>query len=231
MDPANRIYFLARGILTGVLVVLLLSGCALFGRSSQEEEKTPAQLMSEGMDFFDGGYYESATKCFQELKDRYPYSQFAVKAELKMADALYERALYAEAYEAYVEFDRLHPNHPDIPYVMYQRGMCHFKQVTTIDRDQSHTFLAKEEFERLVKKFPTNEYAQRARLNIRKCYIYLADYELYVARFYYKKKHYRAAMERYRYVLKNYPDLGQYHEALEYLSRCKEKLAEEQNES
>lgn len=231
MGPVARRFIRLTGLSVGLSLMLFLSGCSLFGWSSKEEEKTPQELMSEGMEYFEGGYYESATESFQKLKDRYPYSKFAVTAEIKMADSLYRRDLYAEAYDAYSEFEKLHPRNPEIPYVMYQRGMCHFKQVTTIDRDQAHTFLAKEEFERLVKKFPENEYAHRARLKIRKCYIYLAEYELYVARFYFKQKKYRAAMDRYLYVLKNYPDLGQYHEALEYLGKCKEKLAEEPKES
>ena len=55
----------------------------------------------------------------------------------------------------------------------------------------------------------------------------LAGSELYVGHFYFKMKRYNAAMSRYRYILKNFPDLGQYHEALEYLSKSEEKLAEE----
>ena len=66
-----------------------------------------------------------------------------------------------------------------------------------------------------------------ARIKIRECYIFLARYELYVAHFYFRQKHYRAAMGRYEYVLQNYPDLGQYEEAVEYLSRCKQKLQEQ----
>ncbi len=104
--------------------------------------------------------------------------------------------------------------------------MCHFEQITTIDRDQSHTLKAKEEFERLIRRFPREEYARLARKKIRKCLIYLAEYELYVGHFYYKKGFYEAAMARYSYIIKNYPDMGQYHEALEYISKCKEKISE-----
>jgi len=209
-----------------VVVVFALQGCAAWDKffSSDKEERSPAELMSDGMDNFNSGYYESATEAFQELKDKYPYSPYAIKAEILIADALFRRALYDQAFEAYTEFERLHPKNPEIPYVIYQKGMCHFEQVTAIDRDQSHTLLAKEEFERLLKKSPSSEYALMARGKIRECYIFLASYELYVARFYYKKKDYRAAMGRYQYVLENYPDLGQYEEAVEYLGRCKQKL-------
>jgi outer membrane protein assembly factor BamD len=148
-----------------------------------------------------------------------------------MADTLYKRELYDEAFDAYDEFERLHPKNSNIAYVIYQKGMCHFSQVSTTDRDQSNTHAAKTQFERLVKKFPRTEYANRARRKIRQCYINLAEYELYVGHFYFKMKKYRAAMGRYQYLLENYPDLGQYHEALEYLSKCKEKLTEKQEHS
>jgi outer membrane protein assembly factor BamD len=88
--------------------------------------------------------------------------------------------------------------------------------------------LAKDEFERLVKKFPRSEYADNARRKIRECYINLAEYELYVGHYYFKRKKYRAAMDRYRYIVENYPDFGQYHEALEYLTKCKERLPAEE---
>jgi outer membrane protein assembly factor BamD len=212
-----------------VLMISLFGGCALWGRFfGEEEEKSPEELIRDGMRSFEQGRYESATESFEKLKDRYPYSKYAVLAELRMADALYRRKLYDEAFEAYSEFERLHPKHPEIPYVIYQRGMCHFSQVTTSDRDQSHTQQAKEEFERLVKRFPRHEYADRARKAIRKCYIMLADYELYVAHFYFKKKKYRAALDRYLYIFENYPDLGQYRIALDYIGRCRERLGEEE---
>jgi outer membrane protein assembly factor BamD len=217
---------MARFLTLFLCLVFLLSGCALWDHffPTEEEEQLPAQLMNEGMENFEKGYYETASEAFQKLKDRYPYSQFALDAEIKMADALYEQGLYDEAYEAYDEFERLHPKHPKSPYIVYRKGMSHFRQVTTIDRDQSHTLKAKEEFERLVKKYPRSEYAESARAKVRECYIYLAEYELYVGNFYFKMERYQAAMDRYRYLLEHYPDFGQYHQALENYRICQERL-------
>jgi outer membrane protein assembly factor BamD len=198
---------------------------------AEEEEKPPAQLMAEGTENLEGGYYEAAAEAFQKIKDRYPYSQYAVAAELKMADALFRRELYEEAHAAYSDFEKLHPKNPEIPYVIYQRGMCYFEQISAVDRDQTGTLKAIEEFERLVKRFPRDAYARRAGLRIRKCYIFLAKHELYVGDFYFRSRNYRAAAARYRYVLEHYPDLGQYHEALESLRRANEKLAEQADES
>jgi outer membrane protein assembly factor BamD len=221
-------FSIAKWLLVGASVVFLLNGCALWDWFFKEEEKTPEQLMSEGMEDFRKGKYEEATEIFQKIKDRYPYSKFALEAELRMADSLFNRDQYLEAFDAYGEFEKLHPKNPNIPYVIYQRGMCHFNQISTIDRDQSNTLKAKDEFERLVRRFRRSEYANMARRKIRECYINLAEHELYVGNFYFRLKKYRTAMSRYLYLIENYPDLGQYHVALENLKKCKEKLAQEE---
>ena len=207
------------------LAFLFCAGCA----TTKLDEKTADELMEEGVTYFDKGYYQGAIDSFQKIIDRYPYSKHCIDAELKLADALYLKEKYDEGFNAYNEFQRLHPKNSNIPYVIFQKGMCHFKQVSTTDRDQSHTLLAREEFERLIKNFPQSEYTDRAQWKMRECYMILAESELYVGHFYFKNQRYEAAMARYRYVLENYPDLGQYHEALEYLGKCKEMLAQEKN--
>jgi outer membrane protein assembly factor BamD len=204
---------------------IFIGGCATDSAVSKKKEKTPDELMAEGMKFYEDEYYLSAIETFQKIIDRYPYSKHIAEAELKVADSQYYQGNYDEAFDAYNEFHRLHPKNPKIPYVFYQKGMCHFKQVGTIDRDQWHTLQAKDEFERLNKTFPNSEYSDQAHWKIRECYMKLAGAELYVAHFYFKMKKYKAAMNRYQYILEKYPDLGQYHEALEYLSKCRERLA------
>lgn len=218
-------------MLIGAMLLFLLNGCALstffFGEG---EEKSPSELISEGLEDMDRGYYKSAVEAFQKVKDRYPYSKHALQAELKMADALYQTKEFDQAYNAYDDFEKLHPKHKSIPYVIYQKGMCHFDQIRSVDREQVHTLKAKEEFERLIGRFPRDEHANKARKNLRECLIFLAEYELYIGRFYYRKGEYRAALGRFTYIIQNYPDTGQYNEAIEYISKCKEKLAKQRPE-
>ena len=184
----------------------------------------PSELMYKGLSDMERGRYTSATTAFQALKDRYPYSELAPEAKLKMADALYRRELYEEAYAAYDEFERLHPINPSVPYALYQKGMCHFSQIRGVDRDQSSTLRARDEFERLMQRYPDSDYAHRARRKLRECYASLAGHELFIADFYLRKKQYEAAKVRYKYLLENYPDFGQYHQALENLNVCLQKL-------
>jgi len=216
--------------LTGICILLLFSGCALWNDLFSEEESTPVELMSEGMEDFNDGKFETATEIFQKIKDQYPYSKFAIKAELKMADALYERDLFDEAYDEYTEFEKLHPKNPSIQYVLFKKGMCHFSRVKTIDRTQSFTHKAREEFERLIQRYPKSSFAERARRKVRECYIRLAEHEVYVGNFYFKMEKYQPAMHRYIYLIEQYPDVGQYYEALEKIKICKEKLAEQKED-
>lgn len=216
----TRLRLTFRVFFAGILGFSFLWGCAHL-----EKEKSPEELMEQGTKQMDKGRYQSASESFQNLKDRYPYSKYAVLAELKMADALFLTPEYDLAFDAYDEFEKLHPRDKSIPYVIYQKGMCQFKQIKSIDREQSHTHKAKTEFERLIKRFPNDTYARRAIQFFRKCIVSLAKHELYVGHFYYKMKKYNAAMGRYIYLIENYPDMGQYGEALEYISKCREKLA------
>ena len=204
------------------LIIGIFSGCSLY----KPIPETPDRLMKKGLEKMAVGDYLSAIDAFQKIKDRYPFSKCATMAQLKLADAIFGKGSYDEAYNNYDEFERLHPTNPQIPYVIYQKGMCHFKQIGTIDRDQSHTSKAKEEFERLIRRFPDCKYSRLAQKRLRDCFIELAEHELYVGKFYYKIKKYKAAKSRFLYILRNYPDLGQYHKALKYLTLCEQKLAE-----
>jgi outer membrane protein assembly factor BamD len=225
----SSFYKMASLFLVGICMVLLLSGCGLWKKVFGDDiEPTPAELMSEGLNDFKSGEFEAATEAFQKIKDRYPYSKNALQAELKMADALYQREMFDEAYEEYSEFEKLHPKNPDIPYVIYQEGMCFYRQASTIDRDQSHTLQAREEFERVIKRYKNSPYANMAKRKLRESLVNMAEHELYVGNFYFRGEKYQAAMDRYLYIIDHFPDLGQYYEAIENIKKCKDQIAEDE---
>jgi outer membrane protein assembly factor BamD len=218
-------------ILASVLLPLL-GGCAWLDKlRGSNEDKSPSELMYEGLSDLERGRYASATEAFQTIKDRYPYSELAVEAKLRMADTLYRRELYEEAYNAYDEFERLHPTNSAVPYAIYQKGMCHFNRMRGIDRDQTATRNARDQFERLIEKFPDSNFSAQARRKLAACYSSLVSHELFIADFYLKKKHLEAARDRYIYLLENYPDFGQYLHALENLQICMQKLKDQDQDS
>lgn len=204
-------------------VILLLSGCALF-QDSYDMEKSADELVSEGSSAFVEGDYKTAVKAYTDLKDWYPFSKYAILAELKIADAHYHLKEYVEAVAAYEEFERMHPKNEAVPYVIYQTGLCWFNQIDTIDRDPTPARNSLKQFNRLIDQYPESDYVQKAAKNIKTCRDNLSGHELYVADFYFKTKEYKAALSRYEYLVEHYPDSKEARDALNKIPRCR-KLA------
>jgi len=217
-------------VVLAALVTVSITGCGvfkkIFGREGQEIEVLPQQLAEEGMEAMAEERYNLAAEKFQNLKDRYPYSRYAILAELKLADALFLRGRYIEAAEAYQEFERLHPKNEAVPYVIYQLGMCYFKQMPTYDRDQSNTVKSIQTFTRLRQTYPESKYAAMAAARLTEAQKNLAGHEFYVGRFYFNMGAYKAALGRFMGLIKNYPDAGYHNQAIEFIRLCREKLAE-----
>jgi len=208
-----------------LISLFVLSGCAWF---QSKEEETALELVSNGMDQFNNEDYQDSIESFEKLRDWYPFSKYVILAELKIADAYYHIKNYEEAVAAYEAFENLHPRNEAIPYVIFQIGLCYYDQIDTVDRDQTPAKNALDTFNRLKKQFPGDSYARRAEDHIKKCIKSLAGHEFYVGLFYYKGKHYKAALNRFKSVLSNFPDVGVQQQALQYLSRCEVLLTKDQ---
>jgi outer membrane protein assembly factor BamD len=209
-------------------LVLLISGCSLF-EESHEMEQNADELVSQGSSAFVAGDYKTAVKSYTDLKDWYPFSKYAILAELKIADAHYHLKAYDEAILAYEEFERMHPRNEAVPYVIYQIGLSWFNQLGSIDRDHTPAKNSLTQFNRLIDQYPESEYAGRAKENIGKCLDNLSGHELYVADFYYKTKKYQAALKRYEYLVENYPESKESKEALNKIPGCRE-MANQNNQ-
>jgi outer membrane protein assembly factor BamD len=202
-----------------------------FGKgSSAAVEKSAEQLAIEGTQKMQKKDYEDAIKAFQQLKERYPYSKYAILAELKLGDAHFYNKNYTDAAIAYEEFARLHPRNEVIPYVLYQIGMCHFLSFTTVDRDQEETRLAMEAFQRLIHAYPQSEYSLKAKKQLFECEKRIVAHEFYVGRLYYIMGEFYAARERLAFIDHNYPqavrDLGYEEEIKKMLAASQQRLAE-----
>jgi len=221
MDPKKKYLLLFCLALT-----LVCSGCSLF---KTKEPESAEELARKGRQQFNKGNDKSAIETFQKLRDYYPFSKFAIFAELKIADSHYRLKEYEDAIFAYEEFAGLHPRNEAIPYVLYQIGRCYFDRMDTIDRDQSVTRKALEMFNRLNEKYPDNEYALKAEKHINECLKSLAGHELYVGQFYYKTKHYKAALHRFKAVISKYPDTGFHQKAIYYIALCEDAMKRAQS--
>jgi outer membrane protein assembly factor BamD len=218
-----------------MLALLVVTGCTtlkdqydkFFGG---EETGTAQELAWDGMDAYEDGDYSKAIEKFQNLKDYYPFSKYAILAELKIADAHYQRDEYEDAIFAYEDFEQLHPRNEAIPYVIYQIGRCYYDQIDTPDRDQTPAQKALETFQRLIKQFPRDQYATRAAGHIKTAQKSLAGHAFVVGLFYYKTKHYKAALHRFMSIVSDYPDVGYHRNALAYIAKCEASIAKEESE-
>jgi len=210
-----------------LISILFFSGCAWF---ETQKEKTADELIAEGLEYYENESYKKAIKSFEDLKDWYPFSKHAIVAELKIADAYYQIEEYEDAVFAYEEFENLHPRNEKTPYAVYQIGKCHFNQVDTIDRDQTSARKALDTFNRLVKYYPDSSYVPQAKEEKNECIKSLAGNELYVALYYYKTGHYKAALYRFKAVITDYPDVGTHLTALQHISLCEAALQAAESE-
>jgi len=207
-------------------LTLVFTGCSLF--RGKKAEKAAIELASEGIDHYDAGSYKKAIESFEQLRDWYPFSKYAILAELKIADSHYHLKQYEDAIFAYEVFENLHPRNEAIPYVVYQIGMSYFDQIGTVDRDQTSAQNALKTFSRLVQQHPNSSYARKADSHIKVCLKSLAGHDYYVGLFYYKGKHYKAALKRFESIITQYPDVGIHFDALQYITRCEEEIRKEE---
>ncbi|THB81601.1 MAG: outer membrane protein assembly factor BamD [Desulfobacteraceae bacterium] len=215
-----------------LVLALVCSSCAWLGWGEEEEmNKSANLLLSEGTSSFRSGDYKSAVRAYTDLKDWYPFSQYAILAELKIADAHYELEEYEEAIFAYEDFEKMHPKNEAIPYVIYKTGLCWFDQIGTVDRDSTPARKSLEVFTRLTDQYPDSKFSSMAENNKKVCLENLAGHELYVADFYLKTKKYLAALKRYEYLAQNFPRTKQAKEALTKIPECKKHLDEEKIEN
>jgi len=217
-------------ILLALLMPLIFSGCSSFNIFSKSEKPkaTPELIYSQASAEFKEGHYKKAQESFLKLKEEYPLHELAILAEIGIANSLYSDKEYAEAEIAYSDFVSLHPTNENVPYALYQLGMCHYNQIGDIDRDQTETIKAKKEWEKLVARYPESQYSAMARKLILECKKKLAEHEFYVGRFYLKQKKYKAALARFENMAKDYANIGLADKIEYYINETKVKIAEEE---
>lgn len=201
----------------GVVLSLVFLSCAF--AYAKERVQTDEELFNRAMELYKKNDYYQAAPVFQEIRDKYPLSPYAIVAELRLADIHYFKSEYIEAIHFYEEFKRLHPTNPEVAYTLYQIGMCYFKQIETSDRDQTPADNAVFYFEQLVDHYPTSPFTGKAMGKLTICRQKLFDHDFYIGRFYYKSKKYEAAQERFSKMLDRYPYVRGKDKLLFYLAQ------------
>ena len=209
----------------------MLIACVLFAACTYRDpdiDKPAHELAKNGMDEFAEKDYSKSIVYFEKLRDWYPFSKFAILAELKIADAHYRLKEYDDAIFAYEKFEELHPNNEAIPYVIQQIGNCHFNQLGTIDRDQTPALKAIETYERLIKNYPDDPLSKEVVEKITICQKSLAENQFSIGRFYYRTKHYSSALARFQSVAstwKEFPEIQA--KTIEFIKLCQAAMVAE----
>lgn len=195
---------IGKWLLLSVFLFLLLSVTSCFW-TKERKVNTVEGLFNQALTYYQDEKYRKARETFEELRDNYPLSKYSIVAELRIADSYYHDKEYSEAISHYEEFRKLHPTNPIIPYVIYQTGMSYFKQMLSIDQDQTFTQNAVKQFEYLISKHPSTTYANSAQKELEICKEKLGQYEFYVGHLYFKRKKYASALYRFKGILENFP--------------------------
>lgn len=183
--------------------------------TSEKDASTPEGAFAIAQDFEGRDLFEEAIRRYNEVRNKFPYSSYATKAELAVADVYYKQESYGEAQVAYQNFKELHPKHPQIDYVQHRIGMSYFMQLPdSIDRDLSTARDAILAFSDLLKNHPQSSHIAEATESRSKAIKMLADKEEYIANFYFIRKMYDSALTRYEGLYAEYGGLGYEKKAL-----------------
>jgi outer membrane protein assembly factor BamD len=180
------------------------------------------------------GNWATAVKYFEKLEARYPFGRYAQQAQLDTAYAYYRDGEPASAIAALDRFIKLHPNHPNVDYAYYLKGVVNFYEDQSFlaqwskqdpaERDPRSARDSFGAFKELVTRFPDSKYTPDAAARMKYLVNALAQHEVYVAQWYVRRGAFVAAVNRATYALKTYPDAPATEEALAVLVRSYDRL-------
>ena len=225
-----------RSSLLLALAVLLLAGCGIF--SGKEDDETigwsAQRLYGEAKDAMASKEWPKAIKYFEKLEARFPYGRFAQQAQLEVAYCHFKEGERASAIAAADRFIKLYPNHPNVDYAHYLKGLINFNELQGFlafltspdmtDRDPKAAREAFEAFKEVVTRYPESKYAPDAGARMRYLVNSLASHEVHVARYYMKRSAYVAAANRAQYAIQHYPQAPAVEEAVFVLVRAYDAL-------
>lgn len=201
---------------TSLAFVLLLSACNSLPDARDETKNWSAdKLYSEAMDELKSGAYEKSVGLFEKLESRYPFGVYAQQAQMEIAYAHYRADEQPEALAAVERFIKLHPNHPNVDYLYYLRGLINFNDKLGLldfissqdptERDPKAAREAFDSFKLLADKFPNSKYTPDAIDRMKYLVNAMAQYEVHVSGYYYRRGAYVAAINRAQGVIKQFP--------------------------
>lgn len=219
--------------LAAAAALTLLQGC-----SSAPKDETanwsPNKIYSEAQDERNSGNFDKAVVLYEKLEGRAAGTPLAQQAQLDKAFTHYKAGEQAQALAAIDRFTRLHPASPAMDYALYLKGLINFNDNLGLfgslsrqdlsERDQKAAKESFESFRELVARFPDSRYASDSRARMTYIVNSLAQYEVHVARYYFNRGAYVAAINRAQSAVAEYVDAPALEEALYILVRSYDEL-------
>ncbi|NRQ44534.1 outer membrane protein assembly factor BamD [Rheinheimera sp. YQF-2] len=217
------------------LLALTLSACA--GKPKEPDvssTQTAQSLYQEAKEVLDNGLYNRAIELLSAVESRYPFGPLARQVQLDLIYAHYQAGDVQKALAGIDRFIRLNPNHTELDYVYYMRGLSNLKAdenalhnmlgIDRADRDLASTRQAFDDFKLLLSSFPASKYAAEAKNRMLSIKDTLARHELFVADYYMRRGAYLAAANRGKYIVEFYRDSPLVEQALEVMVESYDKL-------
>lgn len=213
--------------------VMLLAAC---GSTPKDETAGMSvdKLYSEARDEASSGNYERAIKLYERLEGRASGTLLAQQAQIERAHILYQTGEKAQALSVIERFIKLHPTSPGMDYALYLQGLINFNDNLGIfgslasqdlsERDQQASKDSYQSFKQLTEQYPQSKYTPEARQRMNYIINSLASYEVHVARYYYRRGAYVAAVNRAQQALTDFQQSPAAEEALSIMIRSYERL-------
>ncbi len=192
-----------------LLSLLILFSCSKknIENSVIKEKSLELQVLEVydiGKDALEGGDVLFAAKKFNEVETLFPQSDLAPKSALMAAYSYYVQDYYSDSIAELERFIRVYPYHKNISYAHYLMGICYFEQIVDEKKDLQSIKSAKMKFEYVLNEYTNTEYALDAEFKISLINDILASKEMYIGRYYFKKKKWISAINRFRTVVDDY---------------------------
>ena len=207
----------------------------MFGGSKDDPKNwSVEQHYASAKSELDAGNWNAAVKSYEQLEAKFPFGRYAQQAQLDTAYAYYKDNETAQAVTAVDRFLKLHPNHRNLDYALYIKGLAYFKpdlgifgEILNLDAAERDPKALRESFEvfkDLLVRFPESIYVNDARSRMAYLVNALAKHDVAVARYYYNRGAYLAAVNRAQNVMQRYPQAPANEDALVVTSLAYEKM-------
>jgi len=209
-------------ILVCFIILILFSSCSKeVSKENLIKEKSlelqVEEAYKEGMDALNDGDALFAAKKFNEAEMLFPQASSASQSALMAAYSYYTQDYYGDAIAELKRFLKVYPSHKDLGYVYYLLAICYYEQIVDEKKDLQSIINAKENFNIIIKNYPNSEYAIDAEFKIDLIDDILAAKEMYLGRYYFDRKKWIPAINRFREIIDNYDTTIYAEEALHRL--------------